>query len=1134
MTAAPSNFAFLASVDDVLSRLGALAERYFEDDPATSLIKIRQFGEVLARNTAARLNIPLIGTNQVDVVNALADRGVNPQVIEVLHDVRRVGNRATHDMQGDHQVALRALRSAWHLGTWYVRIAKDRAFRPDPFVPPPSPRAATRQLEAELERLRTELERERQHNGEVELERLRADLERERQHNGEAELVRLRAELDSAHQQKAEAVAYWQSRAAEQKAASARLEAEIEALRGQPPVPTVEEVRQAATAIDAPVDLDEAETRRLIDRQLREAGWEVDTDTLRHAEGARPQKGRNMAIAEWPTEDGVADYVLFVNLTPVAVVEAKRKRIDIAGAVDQARRYSRAYRFTQDETYPGGPWDTYRIPFMLATNGRPYLRQLQEKSGIWFLDGRRPTNHARAVNGWYTPAGLSDLLALDEQQADHSLTAASSAYLDLRPYQLRAIQAVERAVVEGRREMMLAMATGTGKTRTCIGIIYRLLKAKRVRRVLFLVDRSALGEQAHNAFKDVRLEQMQTLDQMYEIKGLADIRPDTTTRVHVATVQGMMRRILFPRDDDPPAPVDQYDLVIVDECHRGYNLDREMSEAELTFRSETDYISKYRRVLDHFDAIKVGLTATPALHTVEIFGKPVFSYSFREAVLDGYLVDEEPPIRIVTALAEDGMHWQATEDMQVYSTRTQAVETITLPDEVNLELDAYNRKVITERFNRTVCGALAEHLDPDDAVKTLVFCVNDLHADLVVRVLKEALDAQWGHVPDDMVMKITGAAERPDERLRLYKNERFPKIAVTVDLLTTGVDVPEIANLVFLRRVNSRILYEQMKGRATRLCPKIGKESFRIFDAVDMTSAIETLTDMRPVVTNPSFSMGELVAELQAVETDEARAQVLDQIVARLQRKKGLLKGESLGQFEAVAGRAPNDLTTWLRQASPAEAAEWFATREGLADLIDGLGSGGTRYILSEHDDVLRRVERGYVGGLRPAEYLDAFSRYVKDHLNEIPALLAVTQRPRDLSRRDLQGLKLALDRAGFTEQSLRSAWRDTTNHDIAASIIGFIRQGALGSPLLPYGERVKKALEKTLAAGSWTPGQRKWLERIGKQLEQETVVDRDALDREPFKRFGGYAQVDREFDGHIQAVLGDLTDRIWSDVEIA
>jgi type I restriction enzyme R subunit len=215
---------------------------------------------------------------------------------------------------------------------------------------------------------------------------------------------------------------------------------------------------------------DEAQTRHIIDQQLREAGWEADTPTLTYASGTRPVKGRNLALAEWPTANGPADYVLFVGLTPVAVVEAKRRRTDVAGAIEQSRRYSRGYTVSTDQQSPGGPWGVYHVPFLFATNGRPFLRQIAEKSGIWFLDVRQDINHPRALEAWYTPEGLSQLLQQDIAAADARLAAEPMHYLPLRDYQAAAIRAIEQRLAAGQRQLLVAMATGTGKTITCIGL----------------------------------------------------------------------------------------------------------------------------------------------------------------------------------------------------------------------------------------------------------------------------------------------------------------------------------------------------------------------------------------------------------------------------------------------------------------------------------------------------------------------------------------------------------------------------------------------------------------------------------------------------------------------------------------
>lgn len=1119
------NFSFLSVHDPLLVKLGGQAEHYFFADPDVCLIKLRQFGEVLAQRVAAQIGVYTSAQDdQLSRINALRDRGVlTPEVANLFHGLRKAGNDAVHAHKGTREEAIHQLKMARALGVWFHKSFKDSSFKAGPFTPLPDPGQQERAFADEVERLRRELEESRQV---IEAERLIAEDEARRR--AEAELVAHRS---------SEEVSVWQSLAEEMEAQLAAerqiLAANLSAVQAQAVAAPAGEVQQRierAQAAGENLDLDEADTRRLIDEQLREAGWEAYTGELTYAKGARPQRGRNMAIAEWPTSHGPADYVLFAGLKVVAVVEAKRKRKDVAGSIEQSKRYSRGYMIRAEEELVGGPWGEYHVPFLFATNGRPFLRQLETKSGIWFLDARRPQNHARALEGWYTPEGLLGLLEQDVDRAERELLVSASDYLPLHEYQQDAVRAVEAALAKGQRQVLLAMATGTGKTRTCIGLSYRLIKSRRFRRVLFLVDRSALGEQATNAFKDVRLENLQSFVDIYDVKELADMTPEPDTKLQVATIQGMMKRLLYPTNEGDAPPVDRYDCIIVDECHRGYNLDRELSETELSFRNERDYVSKYRRVLDHFDAVKIGLTATPAIHTTEIFGEPVYQYSYRQAVIDGYLIDHEPPVRIVTKLAEDGMTWHAGDDMKIYDARRGQIDLIHLPDEVDVEIDAFNKRVITENFNKVVCAELARHIDPSLEGKTLIYCATDHHADLVVKLLKEALDDQYGGVEDDAVAKITGASDRPLELIRRFKNERNPNIAVTVDLLTTGIDVPEITNLVFIRRVRSRILYEQMLGRATRLCPAIDKERFRIFDAVDLYKALEPYTSMKPVVTNPSITFIQLVKELSEVRETPARLEVRDQLVAKLQRKKRYLKKARLEDFETLTGMPFNDTMKRLQQSSPDELATWFASHPELAEFLDEVTGEGEKLIVSEHEDEVRRVERGYGTATKPQDFLESFRDFLNENMNRLPALLVVTQRPRDLTRQQLKELRLELDRAGYSEAALRTAWRETTNEEIAASVIGFIRNQALGSPLVPYEERVGRALKKILASRAWTMPQRRWLERIGKQLKVETVVDREALDHGQFKAEGGYARLDKVFDGQLEQVLGDFNDALWSD----
>ncbi len=1116
----PSNFQILATYEPLLERLGRLAERYFADDPNTCLIKLRQFGEILSQEVAARVGMfTSPDENQLVLLNRLWESSViPPAILQLFHGLRKAGNLAVHHHAGQHNEALHQLKMATKLAVWFHRaFGNDPQYKSGPFLPPTPPLQQDDSLKEELQRLQQQLDATR-----TLAERAQAAAAEEAQKRLTAEE---RAEQQTQERQ------VWEEIAQEYEAKYVQRLVEQQTLSKQQPPQQLDAIVSHAYKIGQDLDLTEAETRRLIDQKLADAGWEVDSVQLTYKNGARPQPHRNLAIAEWPTQDGRADYVLFLGLQAVAVVEAKRAKKDVAASIEQSKRYSRGYLIQSEESLPhASPWGDYKIPFLFATNGRPFLQQLRTESGIWFLDVRRPQNLSRPLLDWMTPEGLQHLLSQDIDAVHQHLAQEPTDYLRLRDYQIRAIHAVEQAIAQGERTCLLAMATGTGKTKTCVGLIYRLIKTRCFRRVLFLVDRTALGEQATTAFKETQLEQFQAFSDIFDVKELKDLLPEPETKLHFATVQGMVKRLFSPSSDDT-LPIDQYDCIVVDESHRGYNLDRELSDVELDFRDQRGYISTYRRVLDHFDAVKIGLTATPALHTIEIFGLPIFQYSYREAVIDGWLVDHEPPIRITTALAEDGIHWDAGEDVMIYRPDVQQLDLIQLEDEIHLEIDSFNKKVLSDGFNFAVCGELAKHLDPASDQKTLIFCATDKHADKVVDILKRALQDQYGSVEDDAVVKITGASDKPNLLIRRFRNERLPNIAVTVDLLTTGIDIPSICNLVFLRRVKSRILYEQMLGRATRLCPEIQKESFRIFDAVRLYEALEPFSSMKPVVTRPKIPFAQLAQELHALSDEQALQSVHSEFMAKLQRKAHGLSEQTRQHFEEIAQISLADILSQAHTLPPKDFASWLAQRPNVCDLLDRIGGGGTRPLLvHEGDDHVRRVEMGYgTGDARPEDYLAGFQRFLLENQNRIPALLTVLTRPRDLTRQQLKELKIALDAAGYTETQLQQAWRQITNQDIAASIVGFVRQQALREDLRPYEQRVQAALQKILQSRAWTKPQRDWLTKIGNQIIANVVVDRTSFEEGFFKlQAGGFDRLNKVFDHHLEEILSEMNDALW------
>jgi type I restriction enzyme R subunit len=458
--------------------------------------------------------------------------------------------------------------------------------------------------------------------------------------------------------------------------------------------------------------------------------------------------------------------------------------------------------------------------------------------------------------------------------------------------------------------------------------------------------------------------------------------------------------------------------MVVDECYRGCLLDREMADAELEFRSQDDYVSKYRRVLEYFDATKIGLTATPALHTVQIFSEPIFIYSYREAVIDGYLVDHEPPIRIEAALSRAGITFQRDEQLEIFDTRTGKVDLVHAPDEIRFEVDSFNRRVITQEFNRVIAEELAKQIDPSLPGKTLVFASTDGHADILVNEIKNAMQARYGEIEDAAVRKVTGSVDRVRSLILSYRSDALPKIAVTVDLLTTGIDVPSITNLVFVRRVNSRILYEQMLGRAARLCDEIGKETFRIFDAVDLYPHLENLTDMKPVVVNPALTFEQLLQELTSVTDDGHRSAIRDLLTVKWSRKVRRLAGEARRRYRAAAGGEPEATLDRIRNGVLADLAKWFKDRPTLGPILDWNPEGNGSFLpISHHPDHLAGVTRGYGAANRPEDFLDNFTSFVRNNVNKIAALAVVVQRPRELTRAQLRELRLELDRQGFANR---------------------------------------------------------------------------------------------------------------------
>lgn len=1076
-----SNFSFLANEYPILFNLGQSAENNVHQDPGVTLFKLRLMSEKMVDLIFEVHQLDFPYDNSIFAkLETLKDEGILEQnILSLFHNIRKSGNKAVHEGSVKNDSVTGYVLSMFKLSKWFYEAYSDEQHNI------------------------TELRFHAPEN--VDYERRIKALEQE-YHDLE---VRHNALLQ---------------------------EREIGQLSQQ----ELAALKEKSTSVARKIEMSEAETRRLIDEQLRSVGWEVDTPTINYKlHGTLPEKGKNKAIAEWKVGPKWADYALFIGTELFGLVEAKKYGYDISTDLGQSKIYAE-YAEGKDNVALLGKWGDYKAPFLFSANGRPFLEQLNTKSGIWFLDVREKYNIARSLKGWYSPNGLKQLWEQDLKTANKVLQENSLNFLkdksglNLRDYQVDAIAKVEKNLIEKPdvNRMLLAMATGTGKTRTIIGLCYRLIQSNRFKRILFLVDRRILAKQALGNFNDNKLEDLNTFSEIYQVQELTDLIPDKDTRLHFATVQSMVKRLFKEEDGGKQAlSIDAYDCIIVDEAHRGYLLDREMDDEELNFKDQNDYVSKYRKVIDYFDATIIGLTATPALHTTEIFGSPIHTYSYREAVLDGFLIDHEPPYIIKTKLSEEGIIWETGEKPKAYDKETnQIIELDKLEDELAIEIEGFNKMVITENFNRTVIEQLVQLIDPDGEEKTLVFAANDEHADLVVELFKQEYKKIGVDVSDDCIRKITGKSYDPLLLVRRYKNEKFPNIAVTVDLLTTGVDVPTISNLVFLRRVKSRILYEQMLGRATRLCPEINKEVFRIYDAVRIYEVLQDYTQMRPVSTAPGTTFMQLVEEIDQISSEERLRLQIEQIIAKLQRKKQYLTPENADKFEYYSdGKTVEGVINDLNEGRNNNTRGVIkGYKNGFWQFLDELKPAPPVQLVSEHQDEFRGIERGYGRGQKPEDYLDGFKQFIQNNLNQIAALTMICQRPKELDRQSLKELYLILDEKGYNIKSLNAAWKDAKNEDIAADIISLVRTLAIGDVLVSHEERIRKAIEKVKQLKHWNTIQLKWIERFEKQLLQENIIKKEDLDKAPFAESGGYKRLNKIFEEDLDKVIFVINENLY------
>lgn len=584
----------------------------------------------------------------------------------------------------------------------------------------------------------------------------------------------------------------------------------------------------------------EQHARQLIDAQLTQAGWLVQD--YKHLNlGA----GLGVAVREYPTASGPADYALLLHRRLVGIVEAKKEGTSLVTVAEQTARYrasatKHALRVAAE------------LPFGYEANGQE----------IRFSDARDPEPRSRPVFGFHRPETLLDWTRQLQPLRARLRLLPPVHPAGLRECQLEALRNLDVSLKDDRPRALIQMATGSGKTFTAVSFIYRLIKFAGAKRILFLVDRGNLGRQALQEFQQYTApDDGRKFTELYNVQHLTSNQLDTVSKVTITTIQRLYSMLRGEADYDagneersgfelngevpqrprevaynPAVPPEGYDFVVIDECHRSiYNV--------------------WQQVLEYFDAHLIGLTATPAKQTFGFFNQNlVMEYSHERAVVDGVNVGSDV-FRIETEITARGSRvekgssikrmerqtrtkrWETLDDDLVYA-GPQLDRSVTAPDQIRTVLAEWKARLFTELFP-------GRSLVP----KTLIFAKTDHHADEVVELVRELFGKG-----NDFCKKITyGAEENADTLIRKFRNEYNPRVAVTVDMISTGTDIKPLECLVFLRDVRSRVYFDQMKGRGTRVIAPSDLEAvtsdapaktrFVIVDAVGVTDSAKKDTE---------------------------------------------------------------------------------------------------------------------------------------------------------------------------------------------------------------------------------------------------------------------------------------------------
>ncbi|WP_298119093.1 DEAD/DEAH box helicase family protein [Flavobacterium sp.] len=915
-----------------------------------------------------------------------------------------------------------------------------------------------------------------------------------------------------------------------------------------------------------------------IDKQLIASGWIIQ-DKKKFNLAA----GLGIAIKEYVTDVGPADYVLFVGKTPVGIIEAKRAEIGtLTVAEDQAEGYAKA----KLRLLNNAP-----LPFVYLSNGEI----------IKFTDFRDPKPRARNVFTFHRPETLLNWFKETKSLRGRLHDLPSLPEDGLRDCQITAINNLEKSFQDQKPKALIQMATGSGKTFTAITAVYRLLKYAKAKRILFLVDTKNLGEQAEGEFRAFTAQEDNRLfTELYGVTRLSSSFIPNDSQVYISTIQRMYSILketeldesaeeenpnetrFEPKEPVPvgyneKVPIEFFDFIVIDECHRSiYNL--------------------WKQVLDYFDVFQVGLTATPDNRTFGYFNQNLVSdYGFEKAVIDGVLVPYNV-FTIETEITKNGSILKSfgePVDRRERLTRKRFWEH--LDEDVEYSGKQLDKDIVNPSTIRTIIRATKDNLPamfPDrrdnngnfEVPKLLIFAKTDSHAEDIIEIVREEFGEE-----NKFCKKITYRSEEdPKSVLQQFRNDYYPRIAVTVDMIATGTDIRPLEVLLFMRDVKSRSYYEQMKGRGTRTCSieelkakgtptaKFSKDHFVIIDAIGVEQSQKT--DSRPLEKAPGISLKDV---LQSVAMGNTSEDMLTTLANRLIRLDRQLSDKDKAKFaENANGFTINHVVKQLLHAYDPDANQQIETsvkgnllgfapmeiekaietekkkliEEAVAvfhnpylrDFIVDIRKKLDQIIDTSNIDTITNI--GWVKDHTSASsaLIGDFKTWIESHKDEITALqifYAQDYRHRTFTYKMIKDLceklktekpllaPLAVWRAYEQLETSTSSARGSVKNELIALVSLIRRVVGIDNNLTAYDKTVDANFKKWIFdknAGqhnAFTEAQMQWLRMMKDYVANSFSIDKDDFDLSPFNAEGGLSKMWQLFGEETDKIINELNE---------